>query len=123
MQLGYDAASIVCDVLSNQLDDGYILFHDASHSEVAKPQFNDPSFGDAEEGSATMSTSPSVQDPSSTGGTIDHAHLVTSDETILTQCTCGLSAAEFIFSSLTIGAGEALTLTLVTLTITGYPIE
>jgi len=122
MILGYDAGSNVMDTFCVTLDDGYILFHDSGDDEVSKPQFNDPAFGDAEEGSATMNTGTSVQDSNSAGGTINHAHLTKQDGTIMAQATCGLADTEFIFSSLTVAAGESLTITLLTCTVTTYPL-
>jgi len=116
MNLSTTGANTVCDAFVDQRDSGYVIFHTAAHAEVAKPQFNNPAFGAAVAGVATMSTVSDVQDADTTAGTINHAHLLKSDDTIMSQCTCGTGAEEFVFSSLTFVNGETIKITSLTVT-------
>ena len=110
------AANIVCNAFVDELNSGYILFHTSGDAEVAKPQMNNPAFGNAAAGVATMATGTDVEDTNTSPGTIAHAHLLKSDDTIMSQMTCGTGAEEFVFSSLVFAAGETLKVTSLTIT-------
>lgn len=116
MNMSNDGASAACDGLVDTLDSGDIMFHTSGDAEVADCNLNATAFGAAANGVATMQTGTAVEDTNTTAGTVDHAHLRKSDTTLMTECTCGTSGTEFIFSSLTFGTGETLTVTSLTVT-------
>lgn len=120
MQLSATGANAACDGLcGTPCDSGAdIIFHTSGDGEVAICDLNSDGFGAAASGVATMSTGSAVQDTTTTAGTIDHAHIRNSSDTILTQHTCGVGSGEIQFSSLTFGNNETLTVTSLTITFT-----
>lgn len=114
------ARNAMCDALVDLIDAGSgagkLVFHDASHAEVATVTCADPAFGSAAGGVATGNTF--VADSDCTGGTISHAHFFDSDSTEI--CALSVTATggggDIEVSSLTIGAGDTLNITSFTFT-------
>ena len=116
MQYATAGANACGDGFVDLLNSGFVLFHTAGDAEVAKPTFNNPAFGATVAGVATMEIVTNVEDATTTAGTIDHAHILKSDDTIMGKATCGVGTGEFQFSSLAFGNNE--TLRIVDMTIT-----
>jgi hypothetical protein len=114
MQISSPGANATCDGFVDTLDSGFVWFHTAAHGEVAKCPMNATAFGAAAAGVATMNTGTAVEDTTTTAGTIDHAHLAKSDNTLMSLMTCGVGSGEVQFSSLTFGNNETLRVTSLT---------
>lgn len=86
----------------------------AGTNEVATLTFSDPAFGAASSGTATASAI--TDDSSATGGTASHCTLFDSDSDAVVQGTVGTSGADINLSSVSIGAGDTVSITSLTLT-------
>ena len=112
----------MCNALVDLIDagsgEGTLVFHTSAHAEVATLTFSDPAFGASDTGVATASAITS--DTDATGGVIDHAHILDSDATVITDLTCGIAATDVIFgstASLTLGATDTLGASAFTVTV------
>jgi hypothetical protein len=84
--------------------------------EVASFDLQNPAFGAASTGVITLQGVP-LTDPTAAGGTIAQASLYDRDAGKVCESVAATSAAEVIVSSTTVGVGEQVTLTSLTVTI------
>lgn len=103
-----------CNGVVDLLDAGNVVFHTSGESDVAECTLGTPAFGDSSTGVATAETI--TDDSSAAGGTVDHAHIRTSADAAILDCSAGTSATEFILTSLAIGAGDTVSITSLTVT-------
>lgn len=112
------AATAMCNALVDLIDAGagagYIQFETSGDVEVATLTFSDPAFGNASNGVATANAI--SDDTSATGGTVAQASFYDSNNVKILECTCGTSGAEINLSSLTIGAGDTVSISSLTMT-------
>lgn len=106
--------SLLADTLVDLLDGGNILFETSGAAEVATVTFGTPAFGAASNGVATANAI--TPDADAAGGTIDHALIRTSASATVLTCTCSTSSGDFVLSSLTLGAGDTLDISSLTIT-------
>lgn len=116
MTLTTPGRNAACDGFVDTLNTGTIVFETVGNSEVATCTFPNPAFGAAVVGVATAGTI--VDDTSATGGVVDHAHLKTSAAADQASCTCTVTGGggDFELTSLTIGAGDTVSVTSLTVT-------
>lgn len=86
----------------------------AGTSEVATLTFSDPAFGDAASGVATASAI--TDDTSATGGTAGFFTIFDSNDVAVMQGTVATSGADLNLSSVTIGAGDTVSISSFTVT-------
>ena len=110
-----------CDAIVDLLDSGDVRFHTSGENEVATCNFGSTAFGAAATGTATANSI--ADDTDATAGAIEHAHLRDSSQVEQVLCTCGLSGsgADFILTSLTVGAGDTVSVTSLTVTMPASP--
>lgn len=84
--------------------------------EVATFDFQNPAFGAAVNGVITLQGTP-ITDASATGGTVAKASIYNRNGDKVSESVAATSAAEVIMSSLTVGPGEQVTLTSLTVTV------
>lgn len=112
------ACNAIADLVDAGDDAGYIQFETSGDAEVATCTMSDPAFGDAAAGVATANAI--SDDTDATGGVIAQASLYDSDDTKILEATCGTGAEEFQFGStesMTLGAGDQLSVDSLTLTV------
>ena len=114
MDITTAGASAACDGFVDQLNSGYIIFHTSGDGLVGKCPMNNPAYGDATDGDASLITTVAVCTTATTAGTIEHAHHTKSDDELLSKLTCGVGTGEVQFSSLSYGDDETLTVTSLT---------
>lgn len=83
--------------------------------EVASFDLQNPAFGNAATGVITLQGVP-LQDTSAAGGTIAQASLYNRNATKVLESVAATSGQEVTVSSTTVGAGETVTLTSLTIT-------
>jgi hypothetical protein len=86
----------------------------AGTSEVATLTFSDPAFGAASSGTATASAI--TDDTSATGGTAGFFTIFDSDANAVLQGTVATSGADLNMSSVSIGAGDTVSISSLTIT-------
>lgn len=88
-------------------------------TEVATLTMNDPAFGNAATGVATMDNSPTVEDTSATGnaGAITIAIFQDSDNTEVFRCAVGTSGSDINMTNNVVAATEGVQLTSFTFTV------
>lgn len=98
------------------LNSGTIKFQTAGGNEVAVCGFAATAFGAADAGTATAGAISS--DTSAIAGTVSAALLRASDTSTIITCTCTTSGGggDFIFTSLSIGTGDTVSVTSLTIT-------
>jgi hypothetical protein len=84
--------------------------------EVATFDFANPAFGAASTGVITLASVP-IQDASATGGTVAQGSIYSRGGTKLSESVAATSGQEITVSSTTVGAGEVVTLTALTVTV------
>jgi hypothetical protein len=112
------------DALANAFDDavntggGTATFklETSGDVEVATFDLANPAFGAASTGVITLSGVP-IQDTSATGGTVAQASMYSRAGTKLSESVAATSGQEVTVSSTTVGAGETVTLTALTVTV------
>lgn len=109
------ACNAIVDLIDAGAGAGTLVFQTSGDVEVATLTFSDPAFGNAVSGVATASAITS--DTSATGGTIAQASFFDSSANKVLECTCGTSGAEINLSSLTIGAGDTVSVSSLTVTV------
>ncbi len=112
--LSTEGRNAACDGVVDLLNSGFIVFETAAHAEVATCTFGNPAFGNAAVGVGTANAI--VDDSTATGGTVGHAHITKSDTSEILACTAGVAAEEFVLTSVTIGAGDTVSVTSLTIT-------
>ena len=106
------------DAISNAVDDlintgagvANLKFETAADVAVATIPLANPAFGDSAAGVITLAGVP-LSDPAAVGGTIAQFSIFNRDAAKVLEGTCGVSASDINISSLTIGAGDTVTLT------------
>jgi len=112
----------VADLVVDSLDvgsthsGGSIFFSDSAFSEIAICRLNNPAFGAASAGVATLIVSPAVQDTSTIAGTIANAAFRDRDDVTKFNCTVAVSGGDITVPTVTIPAGVTLTVTSLTYT-------
>lgn len=104
------------DRVDADTDPGYMELQTSADAEVATFTFQDPSFGSPSTGVISLLGVP-IQDTNATGGTVAKGCLFDGDDTKLTEAEAATAAAPIIMSSLSVGAGETVTLTSLTVTV------
>ena len=84
----------------------------APGTEVATLTFSDPAFGAAAAGVATANSI--TDDSSATGGTAATATLEDDSATVVAHCAVGTSGSDINLSSVTIGAGDTVSISSLT---------
>lgn len=84
-------------------------------NEVATLTFSDPAFGAAAAGVATASAI--TDDSSATGGTANDATFFDSNNNAVLQCDVAASGSDINLSSISIGAGDTVSITSLTVTV------
>lgn len=113
------ARNAACDAIVDLIDagagPGTLVFQTSGDVEVATLTFSDPAFGAAVAGVATAGAITS--DTSATGGVIAQASIFDSNASKVLEASVGVSGAEINLSSLTIGAGDTVSMSSLTLTV------
>lgn len=97
------------------LNSGKIVFHTSGNSVVGTCTFGATAFGAASSGSASANAI--TDDTNAAGGTIAHGHLLKSDNSVVMDISVGTSGAELNISSLTVGAGDKISVSSFSLSI------
>lgn len=108
------ALDAVLGLLDAGSSTGYIEMRTSGDAEVATLVLSDPAFGAASGGVATAGAITS--DTNATGGTIAKAAFFDSNDSLVFTLTVGTSGAEINLSSVTIAAGETVSLSSLTVT-------
>lgn len=103
------------DAVTALLNSGKIKLHTSGNSAVATLTFGATAFGAASSGSASANAITS--DTNAAGGTVDHAHLTKSDDTVILDLSCGVGSGELQLTSLTVGAGDTVSMSAGTISI------
>lgn len=109
------AADAIVDLIDAGAGAGTLEFETSGDVEVATLTFSDPAFGAAAAGVATASAI--TDDTNATGGTIAQASFYDSDSNKVLEATVGTSGADINLSSLTVGAGDTVSISSLTLTV------
>lgn len=115
------ARNAACDAIVDLFDigstnaAGQIEFQTSGNGEVATLPMSATAFGASASGTATAAAITS--DTNATGGTIDHASLQDRDETEIMSASCATSGADINLSSLSIGAGDTVSMSSLTVTV------
>lgn len=112
------------DVLANAFDDGVntgggtatFKLETSGDVEVASFDLQNPAFGAASTGVITLAGVP-LQDTSAAGGTVAQASMYNRGATKLSESVAATSGQEVTVSSTTVGVGETVTLTALTVTV------
>lgn len=104
----------LCDSLVDSLDGGNVFFQTGASAEVAECVFGTPAFGAASSGVATANSI--TPDTNTNAGTIASALIRTSADATVLTCTVSTTSGDFVLSSLTLGAGETLSISSLTIT-------
>ncbi len=108
------AAAAIAALMDEGSGAGALVFRTSGDVEVATLAFSDPAFGSPSTGVVTASTI--TPDTSATGGTTTKATLEDSDAEVMLTATVGVSASDIILSSTTIGAGDTVSVSSLTMT-------
>lgn len=109
------ACNAIVDLVDAGAGAGTLQFETSGDVEVATLTFSDPAFGNAATGVATASSITS--DTNATGGTIAQASFYDSDSTKVLEATCGTSGADINLSSLSVTAGDTVSVSSLTVTV------
>ena len=118
------ARDAMCNALVDLIDGGAgagtLQFETLGDVEVATLTFSDPAFdasGTAGGNAAGVATANAItDDTNATGGTIAQASFYDSNSNKILEATCGTSGAEINLSSLSIGAGDTVSISSLTVT-------
>lgn len=116
MKLTTVSRNAMCNAFVDLLNSGTIVFETSGDAEVATCTFASTAFGAASSGVATAETI--TDDTSATGGTVDHAVLVGAATTEFAELTCSVTGGggDIQLTSTTIGAGDTVSITSLTMT-------
>lgn len=113
------ARNAACNAIVDLIDDGTgagtLQFETSGDVEVATLTFSDPAFGNASSGTATASTI--TDDTNATGGTVAQASAYDSASNKVMEFTVSTSGADINLSSLSIGAGDTVSVSSLTVTV------
>jgi len=109
------ACNAIVDLIDAGAGAGTLVFETSGDVEVATLTFSDPAFGNAATGTATASAITS--DTSATGGTVAQASFYDSDSNKVLECTVSTSGADINLSSLSVGAGDTVSVSSLTVTV------
>lgn len=111
-----NARNAAVNAIAALCNSGTIVFETSGNNEVATCTFGATAFAGAITGTATANAITSDSDAA--GGTIAHAHLVTSGAAPIMQCTTTATGGggDFELTSLVIGAGDTVQITSLTMT-------
>ena len=104
----------IADYIVDLLDGGTIEIRTSGDVEVATLTFGTPAFGAASGGVATANAI--TDDTNATGGTAAKAVLKTSGAAVVVNCSVGTSGADINLSSVSIGAGDTVSISSLTYT-------
>jgi hypothetical protein len=110
--LSVTARNAAVTAIAGLLNSGKLNFQTSAHNLVASPTFGATAFGTAANGAAAANTI--ADDTNAAGGTIDHCHLMKSDNTTeVMQCSCTVNGGggDIELTSLVLGAGDTLSIT------------
>ena len=88
-----------------------------ANGQVCTMTLNNPAFGAAATGVATLDVTPSIQDTSADGGTATKAYFYDSANNPYFAGSVGTTATDIIMSNNVIGAGDTVTITSLTVTV------
>lgn len=114
------ARNAACDAVVDLIDvgtgdaNGDLVIMTSGDAEVATLAFSNPAFGAASSGVATAATI--SDDTSATGGTAALFKFQNRDNAEVLRGTVGTSGADLIISSLSIGAGDTISVSSFTVT-------
>ena len=111
------ARSAACDAVVDLIDvagPGTMVFETAADAEVATLTFSATAFGAAANGVATAASITS--DTSAAGGVIEHCSFYSGTPTKILEATVATSNEEITISSLTVGAGDTVSCSSLTVT-------
>lgn len=109
------ACDAIVDLIDGGTGAGTLQFETSGDVEVATLTFSDPAFGGASNGTATASSITS--DTNATGGTVAQASIYDSDSTKIMELTVGTSGNDINLSSLSVGAGDTVSVSSLTITV------
>lgn len=115
------ARNAACDAIVDLVDggttdaNGDLVIQTSGDVEVATLALSNPAFGNAASGVATASAI--SDDTNATGGTAANFILQNRDNTEVIRGLCGTSGAELNLSSLSIGAGDTVSVSSLTMTV------
>ena len=104
----------IADYVVDQLDGGTLEIQTSGDVEVATLTFGTPAFGSAAAGVATANSI--TDDTNATGGTAAKAQLKNSGGTAIVNCSVGTSGQDINLSSVSIGAGDTVSISSLTYT-------
>lgn len=104
----------LADFIVDQLNSGTVEIQTSGDVEVATLTFGATAFGAAAAGVATANAITS--DTNATGGTAAKAQLKTSGATAIVNCSVGTSGEDINLSSVSIGAGDTVSISSLTYT-------
>jgi hypothetical protein len=111
--------TLACDAVVDSIDTGAgaatLVFETSGDAEVATLTFSDPAFGGASNGVSTASAITS--DTDAAGGTVAQASVYTSDPTKRWEWDAGTGGTSIIISSTTVGAGDTVSMSALTVTV------
>ena len=117
------ARNAACDAIVDLIDagstdaNGDLVIQTSGDAEVAILALSEPAFGDAAAGVATANTI--SDDTNATGGTAANFILQDKDNTEVMRGDCGTSGSELNLSSLSIGSGDTVSVSSLTVTVPG----
>lgn len=109
------ACNAIVDLIDAGAGAGTLEFETSGDVEVATLTFSDPAFGNAATGVATASSI--TDDSSATGGTVAQASFYDSDDNKVLEATVSTSGADINLSSLTVGSGDTVSVSSLTVTV------
>ena len=108
------ACNGIVDLIDGGTGAGDLVFETSGDVEVATLPFSNPAFGNAATGVATANAI--TDDTSATGGIVAQASIFDGDAAKILEATVATSGADINLSSLTVGAGDTVSISSLTAT-------